>query len=364
MKQWLCSSLGLLLLTPLVTFNHYTPNNTSAPPQIAGCVVFPADNIWNVPVDQAPLDANSAAYVQTIGADVHLHADFGSGLWDGGPIGIPYVVVPGNQPKVTVTFNYDDESDVGPYPIPPDPPIEGGPNSDGDRHILMVDRDNCLLYELFAAYPQTDGTWEAGSGAIFDLTSHALRPASWTSADAAGLPVLPGLIRYDEVASGEITHAIRFTTDETRDEYIWPARHQASDLTGANYPPMGQRFRLQADYPISGFSPEVQVILRAMKKYGLILADNGSPWYISGAPDERWDNDMLHELDAVFGSAFEAVDVSALMVDPNSGQAQTSGGATPTPTTPGPTATPTLPPTAVPTIPRGPNDVLLPVVRN
>ncbi|MFQ5858231.1 MAG: hypothetical protein ACE5LU_21725 [Anaerolineae bacterium] len=291
---------------------------------MAGCPVFPADNIWNVPVDTLPLDPNSDTYVATIGASAYLHPDFGSGDWppgSGSPIGIPYVDVPGTQPKVDVTFDYADESDPGPYPIPPDPSIEGGPDSDGDRHILIVDRDDCILYELYDAWPQLDGSWTAGSGAIFDLNSHALRPAGWTSADAAGLPILAGLVRYDEVASGEIRHAIRVTAPQTRREYIWPARHYASYLTGAQYPPMGQRFRLKADFDISGFSPEVQVVLRALKKYGMMLADNGVSWFISGEPDERWDNDVLvPELRQVKGSDFEAVDESSLMIDPDSGQ--------------------------------------------
>ena len=295
---------------------------TPTPPEVAGCPVFPADNIWNVRVDTLPLDPNSAAYVATIGATAHLHPDFGSGTWEGEPIGIPYVDVPGTQPLVDVTFEYADESDPGPYPIPPDPPIEGGPDSEGDRHVLIVDRDHCILYELYDAWPQPDGSWYAGSGAIFDLNSHALRPAGWTSADAAGLPILPGLVRYDEVDSGEIRHAIRVTAPKTRREYIWPARHYASYLTGSQYPPMGQRFRLKADFDISGFSPEAQVILQALKTYGMMLADNGAAWFISGVPDERWDNDVLvPELHQVKGSDFEAVDVSSLMVDPDSGQA-------------------------------------------
>ena len=291
-------------------------------PEVAGCTIFPADNVWNTPVDTLPVDTSSDTYIATIGADAHVHADFGSGTWAGGPIGIPYVVVPGTQPKVGVTFGYDDESDPGPYPIPPTAPIEGGPNSDGDRHVLVVDRDSCALYELYRAFPQPDGSWHAGSGAVFDLSSHALRPAGWTSADAAGLPILPGLVRYDEVAEGEIRHALRFTVPQTRKAYVWPARHHASNLTGAQYPAMGQRFRLRADFDVAGFSQDVQVILQALKRYGMILADNGSAWYISGVPDERWDNDVLHELHDVKGSDFEAVDVSSLMMDPDSGQVQ------------------------------------------
>jgi hypothetical protein len=188
--------------------------------------------------------------------------------------------------------------------------------------VLVVDCDNCILYELFYAWPQSDGSWEAGSGAIFDLSSHALRPEGWTSADAAGLPILPGLVRYEEVAASEINHALRFTAPQTRRAYVWPARHYASSLTGTEYPPMGQRFRLKADFDISGFHPDVQVILQALKMYGMMLADNGSAWYLSGAPDEDWDNDVLRQLRQVHGSDFEAVDVSSLMINPDSGQAR------------------------------------------
>lgn len=317
---------NLAMLTPTSTptlqlTSQPTPTPTlPPPPQIAGCAIFPADNIWNTPIDKLPVDANSAAYIDTIGADRTLHPDFGAGLWEGGPIGIPYLTVTGSQAKVNVTFDYDDESDIGPYPVPTDAPIEGGPNSDGDRHVLLLDQDACKLYELFYTHPQEDGSWTAGSGAIFDLTSHTLRPDTWTSADAAGLPILPGLVRYDEVASGEIRHAIRFTAPETQRAYVWPARHYASSLTATHYPPLGQRFRLRADFDMTGFSPTIQVILRAMQKYGIILADNGSAWYISGVPDERWDNDLLRELRQISGSNFEAVDVSSLLLYPNSGQ--------------------------------------------
>lgn len=291
-----------------------------APPQAPDTdTVFPADNIWNTPVDTLPLDPNSTLYVNTIGAGDYVHPDFGSGLWDGGPIGIPFVEVSGSQPRVPVSFYYPDESDAGPYPLPPDAPIEGGPDATGDRHIIVIDRDAGVLYEVYDAWPQPDGSWEAGSGAVWSLDSNALRPAGWTSADAAGLPIYPGLVRYDEVAAGEIRHAIRFTAPETRDEYTWPARHLASDLSGVQYPPMGQRFRLKAGVDISGYSPEAQVILTAMKRYGIILADNGAPWYIGGSPDERWNNDELHMLQNLRGSDFEAVDVSSLMLDPDSG---------------------------------------------
>lgn len=284
------------------------------------CPFFPADNIWNTPIDALPIHPNSATYVNTIGADENLHPDFGAGLWQGAPIGIPYVQVPDTQPKVSVSFTYNDESDPGPYPIPANAPIEGGADSDGDRHVIVIDRDNCKLFELFYAWPQPDGSWEADSGAIFDLTSNALRPDGWTSADAAGLPIFPGLARYEEVKSGAINHALRFTAPQTQHAYIWPARHFASDLTGKQYPPMGIRFRLKASFDISNFSPETQVILQALKTYGMILSDNGSPWFISGAPNDGWDNNQLQELKQVKGSNFEAVDVSSLIVDPDSGR--------------------------------------------
>ncbi len=302
----------------------------AAAPSISGCPLFPADNVWNTRIDTMAVDSNSAAYVATIGASTGLHPDFGSGLWDGGPIGIPYNVVPGTQPRVAITFDYADESDPGPYPIPPNPQIEGGSQSTGDRHVLVLDPDNAILYETWSTYPNADGSWRAGSGAIFNLRSNDLRPRGWTSADAAGLPVLPGLLRYDEVASGEITHALRFTVPQTRKAYVWPAQHYASSLTDAKYPPMGQRFRLRASFDISGFSPHTQVILRALKIYGMILADNGSAWYISGVPDSRWNNDILaSELRLVKGTDFEAIDESPLMVSPDSGQVRTGITLTP-----------------------------------
>jgi hypothetical protein len=297
-----------------------SPPASGAAPAIAGCPLLPADNIWNAPVDSLPLAANSKAYIDTIGRTITLHPDFGSGTWNGGPIGIPFNVVAADQPMATVSFLYADESDPGPYPIPAAPLIEGGPAGDGDRHILIVDRDACILYELYDAWPGTATSWSAGSGAIFDLDANTLRPDGWTSADAAGLPILPGLVRYEEVAAGAINHALRFTASRTRNTHLWPARHHASSLAGTQYPPMGQRFRLKAGVDLFGFSPEVKVIARAMQKYGLILADNGSDWYISGVPDERWDNDILRELDRLSGNDFEAVDLSGLMAHPDSGQ--------------------------------------------
>ncbi len=319
------ASLGLrwkrhCLRAVVVLFLFEAPAARAA--TLAGCPVFPANNIWNTPIDTLPVHQRSAAYISSIGLTKTLHPDFGSGLWDGGPIGIPFITVPGTQAKVGISFDYSSESDPGPYPIPSNVPIEGGSASDGDRHILIVDRDHCVLYEAYYAFPQQNGTWHAGSGAVFDLNSQALRPSGWTSADAAGLPVLPGLVRYDEVAAGEIQHAIRFTASHTQKALVWPARHFASSDTNPDRPPMGLRVRLKANFNISGFSAQVQVILRAMKKYGLILADNGSDWYLSGAPDERWDNDVLRQLQQISGSNFEAVDVSSLMIDPNSGEAR------------------------------------------
>ena len=232
----------------------------------------------------------------------------------GGPIGIPYVTVPGTQAKVPVSFTYAHESDPGPYPIPPNAPIEGGSSSTGDRHVLVVDRDACRLWELYSAYPHGGGaSWTAGSGATWDLNSNAMRPLRWTSADAAGLPILPGLVRYDEIAAGVIDHVIRFTAPRTANAYVWPASHKAAS-GGASDPPMGAWLRLKPSYGISQFSPQNQVILRALKKHGMVLADNGSPFYMSGVPDPRWNDSDLRALRAIPGSAFEAVDVSSLKV--------------------------------------------------
>lgn len=297
-----------------------------AGPTIGGCPIFPANNIWNVPVDTLPVHASSTTFVNTIGASAGLHMDFGSGLYQGRPIGIPFITVPGTQPKVPITFDVADESDLGPYPIPTDVPVEGGAAfPSGDRHILIVDRGDCKLYEAGVAYQTSPNVWTGYSGAVWSLNSQALRPETWTSADAAGLPILPGLIRYDEVAAGEIAHAVRFTVQQTRRAYVWPARHYASSLTGAQYPPMGMRFRLKASFSETRTPPlsaQAITIVRALKKYGMILADNGSNWYISGATDDRWDNTVLHQLDVIRGSDFEAVDSSVLMVNVNSGQAE------------------------------------------
>jgi hypothetical protein len=277
-------------------------------PQAPRCPILPASNPFNQRVDNLPVAASSATLVDSIGADATAKADFGSGLYDGGPIGIPYKVVKGSQKRVPVTFEYADESDKGPYPIPANAPIEGGTNADGDRHVLLVDRDRCRLYELYDARAQDGGKrWRAGSGAIFDLRSNKLRPAGWTSADAAGLPILPGLARYGEVAKGSIDHAIRFTARRTRRAYIYPARHFASDDDDAALPPMGLRVRLKRSADLSELGPQARIVATALKRYGALLADNGSPWFFSGAPDSRWDNDDLQTLRTLKGSDFEVV---------------------------------------------------------
>ncbi|MEA2493169.1 MAG: hypothetical protein QOJ29_1080 [Thermoleophilaceae bacterium] len=278
-----------------------------------GCTILPAKNPWNQRVDKLPLVKNSAAMVRAIGSGGSVHADFGSGLYEGAPIGIPYTTVGSSQKKVKVGFEYSDESDKGPYPVPASAPIEGGRGSDGDRHVIVVDRDACKLYELYAAYPQNGGkSWKAGSGAIWSLNSNKLRPAGWTSADAAGLPILPGLARYEDLQKGGIDHALRFTANRTRKAYIYPARHFASSLTDKDLPAMGQRLRLKKSFNVNGFPKQARAVLTALKTYGMILADNGSSWFISGSPNKGWSNDDLHSLGKVKGSDFEVVDTSKL----------------------------------------------------
>jgi hypothetical protein len=282
-------------------------------PGARNCSIFPTTNVWNARVDGRPVAANSTALINTIGAGKGLHMDFGSFAG----YGIPYQVVTSSTPRSTVVFQYDDESDHLGYPIPATPLIEGaGPPSSttGDRHILMVDRDACRLYELFAAH-KSGGQWHAGSGATWDLRSNALRPDGWTSAVAAGLPILPGLVRYDEVVAGKILHALRFTTDQTLDDHIYPARHDAG-APGLNRPPMGLRIRLKASYDTSVFSPQARPIAEALKRYGMILADNGSDWYISGASDPSFDDDQMHELDDITGADLEVVDTATLANGP------------------------------------------------
>jgi hypothetical protein len=282
---------------------------------------FSSASLWNQDISGAAVDPNSSAIINFIGSSVGMHADFGSGQYQGSNIGIPYSVVSGTQAPVSITFTaYGSESDPGPMPLPGNAPIEGDPNpGNGDRHVLVLDNSNCFLYELFGAAPNGNGSWNAASAAVWDLLSdgNTQRPWTWTSADAAGLPIFPGLVRYDEVAAGQIPHAIRVTLQDSRAAAVLPASHWAANSTSANAPPMGMRMRLKANYDISGFSPQVQVILSAMKKYGLIMADNGSSMYISGAPDSRWDNDALHDLGQVPASAFEVVKMDTVYTASN-----------------------------------------------
>ena len=281
-------------------------------PAAPNCPIFPANNPWNERVDTLPVAANSAQLIASIGLDTGLHPDFGSGLYDGTPIGIPFDVVSKSTPRSHVSFDYSDESDHVAYPIPKNVHIEGG----SDHHAILVDRSSCRLYELFALQRTSTG-WHAGSGATWNLRSNHLRPAGWTSADAAGLPIFPGLARYDEVARGVIDHALRFTAERTRSAYVYPARHDASSSGDPSLPPMGLRVRLKASIDISGFPRQARIVLQALKTYGMILADNGSSWYITGAPSPGWSNDDLHTLGRITGSDFEVVDTSSL---PHPGQ--------------------------------------------
>ena len=277
-----------------------------------GCEVFPPDNAWHENISRLPVSPLSNAYIASIGAGLDLHPDFGSNL----TYGIPYAVVPASQPKVAIHFTaYGDQSDPGPYPIPPGAPIEGGSGSSGDRHVLVVQSGACKLYELYSAFPNADGSWNAASGAVFNLRSNRLRPNGWTSADAAGLPIFAGLIRYDEIQRGYIDHAIRFTAPVTQAGFIHPATHFASSSTNPDLPPMGLRLRLKASFDISRFPRVARIILTAMKRYGLILADNGSPWYFQGATDPRWDDAALDTLKTVPGSAFQVVETGPIRRD-------------------------------------------------
>jgi hypothetical protein len=295
------AALGALLATVALASAHPLRGARN-------CPVFPRDNPWNQRVDRLPVVPDSARIVASIGLGAYVHPDFGAGRWEGAPIGIPYVTVSRHQRKVPVDFAYADESDRGRYPIPRDVPIEGGRGADGDRHVIVVDRARCRAYELFDAHPVAGGKrWRAGSGAIWNLRSNRLRPRNWTSADAAGLPILPGLARYEEVRRGSIDHALRFTAPRTRRAFVYPARHYASSSNDPGLPPMGLRVRLKASYDISGFPRQARVILSVLKRYGMILADNGSPWYVSGSPSHGWNDDDLHQLQRVHGDAFEVV---------------------------------------------------------
>lgn len=307
MQSPIYTLLKILLISSLVFSCKKTEdepvNQPSEGPALGWLQVFPEDNPWNKDISNEPVDPDSDNIIAGIGNETKLHPDFGT-VWENAPIGIPYNLVGKDQPMKTISFQYDSESDPGPYPIPPDALIESG----SDRHLIVIDTVNLKLYELFAANRNSDNNWTAGSGAVFDLTSNALRPDFWTSADAAGLPIFPGLVRYDEVVEkGVINHALRFTVRNTRDAFIHPATHAASNSNNENYPPMGMRVRLKAGFDTTGFSPHVQVILKALKKYGMFVADNGSNWYITGSPDSRWDDDELGELKTIQGKNFEVV---------------------------------------------------------
>ena len=321
------AALGVLALSVAVASSAVValdagPARAGTPvPGAPACPIFPSDNIWNTDISSLPVDVHSAQWLASMdSSSTFLHPDFGPSGDPTNPYGIPYTVVPPSQPFVNVTFQYASESDPGPYPLGAGTPIEGGQNSTGDRHAIMVDPTTCTLYELYDAQYSAGGS-TAGSGAIWNLRSNALRPAGWTSADAAGLPILPGLLRYDEVESGQITHAIRMTAETTDTSYLWPARHEAGTRSDPDLPPMGARFRLKPSFDISGYSPQAQVVLRAMQHYGLILADNGSNWYFGGTADPAWPQSLVDELKTIPASAFEAVDESSLMVSPDSGQA-------------------------------------------
>jgi hypothetical protein len=289
---------------------------TGSSPRLPGaphCPVLPANNPWNQRVDRLPVAKNSARLIASIGLDAPVHPDFGSGLYEGAPIGIPYAIATKHTRRVPVHFTYASQSNPGPYPLPRNVPIEGGRHSTGDRHVIVVDRSSCRDYELFAAYPHHGGRyWTAGSGAIFNLRSNHLRPAGWTSADAAGLPILPGLARYDEVAHGAIDHALRFTAPCTAARYVYPARHDAPSCGHGFYPPMGLRVRLKASVKISGLLYQARIVAAALKRYGMLLADNGSPWFISGVPNRHWNNSALHLLDRLTGRDFEVVNTHSL----------------------------------------------------
>jgi hypothetical protein len=322
----------------------------AAAPTVGPCPMLPADNVWNTDVSGLPVNRMSGAWLAGSGGPgLHIHPDWGP---SGGSVayGIPWQLVDASHQKVAVSFDYASESDPGPYPLGPDTPIEGGTSSSGDRHALVVDTSACRLYETFDTH-YASGASHAGSGAIFDLRSNALRPATWTSADAAGLPILPGLVRLAEVRAGAIRHAIRFTVQRTDRSFIWPARHQAGSAGDPTLPPMGARFRMKSSVDISRFSHDAQVILSAMQHYGLIVADNGSNWYFQGDTDPGWSDGVLSELKSIPAGDFEAVDESSLMIDPNSGQARQGVAAAPAPPPPPPPVHTAPPPAAPPATP-------------
>jgi hypothetical protein len=311
----------VLLLSSVAPAQNNPCNVISQGPEgnLNGFVPFPASSLWNTNIANAPVDPNSAAIINFIGSNTPLHPDFGSGLYNGQTIGIPYIVVPGNQPLANINYTeYGDESDPGPMPIPLNAQVEGYPNpDDGDRHVLVIDKGNCWLYELYYAFKQGPGQWNAGSGAVWDLEANEQRPYTWTSADAAGLPIFPGLVRYDEVAAGAINHAIRVTLQYSQQAFTPPASHWAPNSSNQYAAPMGMRLRLKASFDISGFPREDQVILTALKHYGIIMADNGSSMFITGSVDPRWNNDHLGQLRQVTASNFEVLLISPLYTPQN-----------------------------------------------
>lgn len=301
--------LPLRLAAGLVALGTVT--TVSGPAEAASCQIFPANNFWHADVRKLPVHPLSTRWLSAMGASTtRLHPDFGPSDDPRLPYGIPITYVTSAHPKVPVTFDYAGESDRVGYPLGSDTRIEGGPNSDGDRHAIIVDVSACRLYETYATYPAGGGRWTAGSGATWSLNSNTLRPDGWTSADAAGLPILPGLLRWKEVQAGTIRHAIRFTTNDTSAHHVWPARHDASDLQSWGYPPMGARFRLNASFSEAGYSTYARNVIRAMKTYGLVLADNGSRWYFQGDQDTGWPASLMDELKRIPASAFVAVDTS------------------------------------------------------
>lgn len=319
---------GLLTVALLTASCEHVPI-----PGVENCRLTPVNSFWRANVTSLPVHPSSATWIATAGgAGRPIKADFGSGLWDGGPIGIPYDVVPGTAPKRTITFDEPDESDLVGYPVPNPPTVEGGttnPVNDGDRHVIMVDKDNCRLYETYSTYPGPGSSWTSGvtafSGATWDMNSNAMRPDTWTSADAAGLPILPGLVRYEEVEAGKVLHAIRMTVSQTRNTYVWPASHKASSNTSTGVPPMGAWLRLKPSVDENNFDPFLRPIIRALKTYGAVIADNGSNGYMSGVPDERWDNDLLQDLGAIDMADFDYIDASSIKVANGSYEATTAG---------------------------------------
>lgn len=309
-----------LFFAVILVIANVSVHASAKAPEYFGVPVFPANNVWNTSIKGLAVHPNSKKYIESIGKGESLHPDFGAGTWQGRLMGIPINIVAPGTTSTQVDFEYADESDRVAYPIPNSPKIEGGLDSDGDRHLISIDPQNAKLYELYHVSKGANGKWSAGSGAVFDLRSNALRPAGWTSADAAGLPIMPGLLRYSELAAGSIDHALRFTAPRTQRAFEWPARHLASSEKNTNLPPMGIRLRLRSNFDESSFPRDCQIILRCLKKYGMFLADNGTSWYVSGEPDERWNNETLHQLSRVTGADFEVVDESGLMLKSNSAE--------------------------------------------